>query len=131
MRFHTAVNKFCYSAALNKPLTVWEDALNQKRAYLGINDAINAILLVKNKGKSGELYNVVTQNYTVQDILDSIKRFTPDIKIQITQSPILNQKSYEVSNEKICSIGFTPQDKLYDNVQETINLFKSIKNDQE
>ena len=32
MRFHTAVNKFCYQAAFNKPLTVWKTALNQKKA---------------------------------------------------------------------------------------------------
>src|SRR3989344_6551476 len=26
MRFHTAINKFCYLAAMNRPLTVWDSA---------------------------------------------------------------------------------------------------------
>ena len=31
MRFHTAVNKFCWQATQGKPLTVWSTAFNQKR----------------------------------------------------------------------------------------------------
>src|SRR3989344_5233342 len=30
MRFHTSINKFCYLAAMNKPLTVWDSALDSK-----------------------------------------------------------------------------------------------------
>ncbi|MEK6846227.1 MAG: NAD-dependent epimerase/dehydratase, partial [Nanoarchaeota archaeon] len=69
MRFHTAVNKFCYLAALNKPLTVWENALDQKRPYLGLNDAIRAFQFVEKNGTPGELYNVLTENYTVRDMV--------------------------------------------------------------
>ena len=43
MRFHTAVNKFCYQAALGQPLTVWKDNYDKVRPYLGINDACCAI----------------------------------------------------------------------------------------
>ena len=34
MRFHTAVNKFCWQSVLDKPLTIWETAYEQKRPYL-------------------------------------------------------------------------------------------------
>ena len=27
MRFHTAVNKFCYQASLNQPLTIWKNSM--------------------------------------------------------------------------------------------------------
>ena len=46
MRFHTAVNKFCWQAAMGIPLTVWETAINQKRPYLGVTDAIGAIKFI-------------------------------------------------------------------------------------
>ncbi len=128
MRFHTAVNKFCYLAALNKPLTVWENALDQKRPYLGLNDAIRAFQFVEKNGKSGELYNVLTENYTVRDIIEAIKNFLPETKIGLTKSPILNQKSYFVSDKKFRELGFLPQDKVKECIGETLKLFKAIKN---
>src|SRR5258708_35039889 len=39
MRFHTAVNKFCWQVASGQPLTVWRDALHQHRPYLDLSDA--------------------------------------------------------------------------------------------
>jgi UDP-glucose 4-epimerase len=129
VRFHTAVNKFCYQAALNIPITVSNQALKGgRRPYLGINDAINSILFVKEKGKSGELYNVVTENYKVLEVIDAIKQVIPNVKINLTESPILNQKFYETSKEKIRYLGFVTKDNLLDIVGETISLFKAIKN---
>ena len=39
MRFHTAINKFCFEAALNQPIKVYKTAYNQFRPYLSIRDA--------------------------------------------------------------------------------------------
>ena len=39
MRFHTAVNRFCLDASLNKSISVYKTALNQFRPYLSLNDA--------------------------------------------------------------------------------------------
>ena len=44
MRFHTAVNKFCWQAVMKEPLTVWKTALYQKRPYICLNDAVNSII---------------------------------------------------------------------------------------
>ena len=43
MRFHTAVNKFCWQAALKEPITVWKTAMDQYRPYLALTDACSAI----------------------------------------------------------------------------------------
>ena len=129
MGFHTAVNKFVYLACMKKPLTVWEHALNQKRPYLGLNDAIRAFEFIEKNGKAGELYNTVTRNYALQDIIDAIKSFIPDVKISITKPPILNQKSYIVSNKKILDLGFSFDDSLSESIRETVELFGAIKND--
>ncbi|MEN9625901.1 MAG: hypothetical protein RL557_229 [archaeon] len=128
MRFHTAINKFCYLAAMNKPLTVWDSALESKRPYLGLNDCIQAYRFFETHGQSGEVYNVVTKNYEMKEIIETIQRVIPEVKVTITKSPLLNQKPYHVSDEKIRQLGFTPSDDLYENMKETIELFKGIKN---
>ncbi|MBI4116572.1 NAD(P)-dependent oxidoreductase [Candidatus Pacearchaeota archaeon] len=126
MRFHTAINKFCYLAATNKPLTVWDSALNSRRPYLGLNDDIRAFEFLEKHGKSGEIYNVVTKNYSMQDIIDAIKEFVPNLKIEITKSPLLNQKPYHASNEKIIKLGFEFKDDLRQSMKETLELFGKV-----
>ena len=126
MRFHTAINKFCYLAALNRPLTVWDTALNSRRPYLGLNDCIRAFEFLEQHGKSGEVYNVVTKNFSMQDVIDTIREFVPNLKIEITKSPIINQKPYHAANEKIKSLGFEFKDELRNDVKETIELFRKI-----
>ncbi|HJZ18806.1 MAG TPA: SDR family oxidoreductase, partial [Candidatus Nanoarchaeia archaeon] len=128
MRFHTAVNKFCWLAAMNKSLTVWDSALNSKRPYLGLNDCISAYKFFEINGKIGEIYNVLTKNFEMREIIDAIKQVIPEVKIEITKSPLLNQKPYHVGDSKIRELGFAPKDSLYENIRETIELFKSIKN---
>ena len=39
IRFHTAVNKFCFNAALSENIIVYRTALNQYRPYLSLKDA--------------------------------------------------------------------------------------------
>ena len=126
MRFHTAINKFCYLAALGRPLTVWDTALNSRRPYLGLNDCIRAFEFLEKNGKSGEVYNIVTKNFSMQDVLDTIREFIPDLKIEITKSPIINQKPYHASNEKVKTLGFQFKDELRNDVKETIELFRRI-----
>ena len=36
IRFHTAINKFSYQAALSKPITVWRKLYTKKKYYLQI-----------------------------------------------------------------------------------------------
>jgi nucleoside-diphosphate-sugar epimerase len=43
MRFHTAVNRFCWQALTRQPLQVWRTALDQFRPYLDLSDAIRAM----------------------------------------------------------------------------------------
>lgn len=109
MRFHTAVNKFCLQAYLNLPITVWKTALNQKRPYLSLIDACNLISFIIKKKYTNEIFNVLTDNLTVKDILDIIKIKYPHIKINFVSSKIMNQLSYEISNEKLKKIGFVPK----------------------
>jgi UDP-glucose 4-epimerase len=125
MRFHTAINKFCWQAVMGQPLTVWSTAKNQKRPYLALSDAINAIThFMKIKLYDGEVYNVLTSNLTVNSIVEIIGEFIPNIDIDYVDSEIMNQLSYEVSNQKILKTGFVVKGNIRENIIETINLLR-------
>ena len=97
MRFHTAVNKFCWQAVMKTPLTVWETALNQKRPYLDLIDLANSITyIIKNDLFNNDVYNILTNNSTVNEIINCIKEFEANLEIKFVKTNIMNQLSYEV-----------------------------------
>lgn len=123
MRFHTAVNKFCLQAIMGQSVTVWETALHQKRPYLGLRDCCNAISwIIKNKIYTGEIYNIVSNNCTVQDVLNEIKKHRPNLQIKFVQHKIMNQLSYEVSANKFIATGFNFNGLLSNGIADTISL---------
>jgi nucleoside-diphosphate-sugar epimerase len=123
MRFHTAVNKFCWQAAMNQPITVWKTAYNQKRPYLDLKDACRAFEhIIKMDLFQGDIFNVLTQNSTVKEVVEFIKIYTPNLIIEFVDSSIMNQLSYEVSNTKFVNTGFTFMGDLQNSIEETIKL---------
>ena len=109
MRFHTAVNKFCWQAAMGLPVTVWNTAYDQKRPYLDLSDASRAIAHIIMKDLfSGKIYNVLTLNATVRDIIDTIRSFVPTLEVSFVDNMIMNQLSYVVSDAKFRETGYLP-----------------------
>jgi len=126
MRFHTAVNKFCWQAVMGQPLTVWKTAMDQKRPYLGVNDAVRAIKFIIEKDMfDGEIYNVVSSNNTVRDIADIITQRIPETSLELVDSEIMNQLSYNVLAEKISNLGFKVNSRVETGILDTINLLDS------
>jgi UDP-glucose 4-epimerase len=127
MRFHTAVNKFCYNAIMNKPITVWKTAMNQYRPYLSIRDAYKAILFVLEKKLFDKtIYNIVTINLTVKQILKKIKKNKKEIKVNLTNSRIMNQLSYHVLSKKIENKGLKLSSNIDVDINNTFKIFKGI-----
>jgi nucleoside-diphosphate-sugar epimerase len=107
MRFHTAVNKFCWQAVMRQPLSIWRTAYDQKRPYLDLEDAVRAIAhVIKHDLFDGRVYNVLTLNATVREIAETIREFVPDVELSFVDSPIMNQLSYEVSAQRFAETGF-------------------------
>ncbi len=126
MRFHTAVNKFCWQAVMNQPVTVWETALHQKRPYLALEDCCNALAwIMQNQLYSGTVYNIVSNNFTVQNVIDEIREHKPLLNVEMVQHKIMNQLSYEVSSSKFCATGFAFSGNLSSGINDTISLLKS------
>jgi UDP-glucose 4-epimerase len=127
MRFHTAVNKFCWQSVIGQPLTVWETAYEQKRPYLDLYDASKAFEhIILGDLFNGEIYNVLTSNNTVRDVVDSIKKNVHQVKIEFVKNKIMNQLSYEVSQEKFIQTGFKYEGDLDRGVKETIDILGGV-----
>ena len=125
MRFHTAVNKFCWQASMGMPITVWKTAYDQKRPYLDLYDASKAIMfIIQNDIFDGRIYNILTSNSTVREITDMIKEFVPSLSIDFVENKIMNQLSYEVSCERFKSQGFVFAGDLRRGIGETISQLK-------
>lgn len=126
MRFHTAVNKFCWQAAWAQPVTVWSTAYNQKRPYLELRDACRAIIhIIDSELFDGRVYNVVTVNLTVRDILDQVRAFVPNLEVRFVENPIMNQLSYEVDDSRFRQTGFVPEGHLRDAIFHELALINS------
>jgi len=128
MRFHTAVNKFCWQAVTGQPVTVWKTALHQVRPYLDLNDAVDALALIINRSLyDRRVYNVLTSNVTVADILSIISRYVPDLKINFVDTAVMNQLSYHVSIERFRKMGFESKGDLENGIRQTIDLLKGAR----
>jgi nucleoside-diphosphate-sugar epimerase len=123
MRFHTAVNKFVWQACLGRPITVWRTALNQRRPYLDLDDAVKAFFYIIDKNLfSLQIYNIVTVNSTVAEIIEIIKKKIPDLKVKYVDCAIMNQLTYTAANDKFKKTGFKFKGQMTKGINDTIKM---------
>jgi UDP-glucose 4-epimerase len=128
MRFHTAVNKFVWQACMGEPITVWRTALNQKRPYLELGDAVRALGFILERDLfDGQIYNVLTDNCTVGQIVDLIRGHVPDLSVKLVDAAIMNQLSYEVACEKFRAVGFEFRGSLAGEIARSIALIRNAR----
>ena len=128
IRFHTAVNKFCFNAALNEKIAVYKTAMHQYRPYLSIRDAFIVFkFCIEKDFFNNDIYNVLTGNFTVNQILKKIKKVKKNIKISLVNTKIMNQLSYHVDDSKIRNEGLKLRSKIDDDIKNTLKLFNYLK----
>ena len=127
IRFHTAVNKFCLNAAINEDINVYRTALNQYRPYLSLRDAFEVFKFsIEKDFFKNDIYNALSGNYTVNQILQKIKKNKKKLKIKLVSSEIMNQLSYHVSNKKLNNEGLFLKNKIDRDIKETLKLLGNI-----
>ena len=130
MRFHTAFNKFCLDASLNRGITIYKTSYNQIRPYLSVRDAFKVFkFCIEKNFYNNETYNALSGNYSVSQIISKIKRYKKKIKIKYISSPIMNKINFVVSTKKLKSAGLNLNSEIITDIKNTINLFKNIKNE--
>lgn len=125
MRFHTAVNKFVWQASMGLPITVWRTALDQKRPYLDLVDAVQSIAFILREDLfPNEIFNVVTCNATVREITDVIQHWVRELHIEFVDTAIMNQLSYHVLAERIQARGFQFSGDLDRSIGESVRILR-------
>jgi UDP-glucose 4-epimerase len=128
IRFHTAVNKFCFNAALGQKIEVYKTALNQYRPYLSVRDAFKVFkFCIEKDFFNNDIYNALSGNYTVNDIIKKIKKVKKNIKISLVKTKIMNQLSYHVDDSKVRKEGLNLNGKIDDDIKNTLKLFNYLK----
>ena len=127
IRFHTAVNKFCFNAATNEDIHVYKTALNQYRPYLSLKDAFKVFKFSIDKDFfKNDIYNALSGNFTVNQIIKKIKKYKKNIRVKFVTSTIMNQLSYHVSQKKLNDEGLVLNSDIEKDIKETIKLLKNI-----
>ncbi len=130
IRFHTAVNNFCFNAAIDEKIKIYKTALHQFRPYLSIRDSFKVFkFCLENNFFENDIFNALSGNFTVNQILNKIKKIKKKIKIVYIDSPIMNQLSYHVADKKIKSRGLTLKSNIDVDIKDTLLLFKYLKNE--
>ena len=127
IRFHTAVNKFCLNAAINENIHVYKTALNQFRPYLSLSDALKTFkFCIEKDFFQNDIFNILSGNFTVNQILNIIKKYRKKIKVKLVDAAIMNQLSYHVSKKKIEKEGLYLNYSIENDIKNTLKLLGNI-----
>lgn len=123
MRFHTAVNQFCWRAVTGQPIEVWRTASHQFRPYLDLTDAVRAmIFMLKRRQFDGRVYNVLTLNATVTHVVEVLSAFVPEPRITYVDSPLMNRLSFCVDHSRFSQLGFEFTGSLERGIADTVAM---------
>ena len=127
MRFHTAINKFCLNSSLNEEIQIYKTAYHQYRPYLSVKDAFKVFqFCISNNSFKNQIYNALSGNYKVSQIIKMIKKYKKNIKLKFVKTKIMNQLSYQVDNKKLKKLGLKLNSKIEMDIKETLSLFRNL-----
>ena len=104
--FATVIAKFLNRRKLNKKLQITKPG-TQTRNFTHIDDTIDALHLIAEKGYGDEFGIAASEFYSINDVAKMISD-----NIEYTKENIANRQSSEVITEKILSLGWKPKHKL-------------------
>ena len=130
MRMDLLVNDFTYRAVKDRAIVLFEEHF--RRNYVHVRDVVKAFMFgIENyDSMRGEPYNVglSSANLTKRQLCEKIRKYVPELYIhtaEIGEDP--DKRDYIVSNEKIESLGWRPDNTLDDGIQELIKGYKILR----
>lgn len=127
-RYEVAVNLLHLYAHFGVPLTIYRTAENESRPYLAIEDAVQALCLALQHPErlSGDIWNVVSFNASLKEIVETIRRIYPNVTTRYTDAALINQISFIVSGEKLYRAGFTPCGNLQTSLEQVRDYLNGV-----
>jgi UDP-glucose 4-epimerase len=128
MRFHTAVNKFCYDSIMGAKINVWNGAQELSRPYLSLDDLCNSIEHIYTLDLfDRNIYNIVTNHLSISEICTIISsHLITDIEINIIDSPYEPEKNFQVDTTKISNTNLRVIGDVSRDIQKTLELFRGF-----
>lgn len=130
MRLDLLVNDFCYQAAANRSLVLYES--HYRRTFIHVHDMARAFLhaLDHYDTMKNEIYNVghESMNCTKLELARCIRNFVDEFYLAIAENGHdEDQRNYEVNYAKLRATGFMPEVSLDAGISELVNLFKYLR----
>ena len=127
------VTDFCRQIALMevnkaKPeITVGNTLI--RRDFTDVRDAVSAYLLLMQKGKSGETYNVCTgTNFSLEEIINKLKDLAKtDFKVVSLNNRLRQNDPDSITgdNKKLKALGWKPEYDLDTSLKDTLSYWRS------
>lgn len=104
------IPRFCMQCLSDSNMTVHGNG-EQKRSFVHVQDVVEAIDLLRLKGKLSEVYNIgVHEEHSVNEVAYMIQKIFKKIdKIEHTGDRKYNDKRYFINNKKIRNLGWEPK----------------------
>ena len=104
--------------------------MNKPRPYLSLKDAFKVIkFTLENNFFKNEIFNILSENLTLRKVISLFKKYDKNIKIKQTDSKLLNQYSYHISNNKFNNEGIKLKSKIENDIKNTLKIFGKINYD--
>lgn len=116
---------FVTNALEDKPLPVYGDGM-QKRDWLFVDDNCEAILLVMEKGVSGEAYNIGSNNEKTNiDVTKEILRLTgkPASLIGRVADRPGHDRRYSINSKKMMGLGWSAKTDFAEGLKKTVQWY--------
>ena len=120
------IDRFIMQALENKPITVYGDG-TQTRSFTYVSDTVNAINLLMERGKLGEIYNIGNDAETkIIDIAKIIKEKSKSSSdIVFTKLPENDPLRRAANIAKIKNLGWKHRITLEDGIEKTIASYEN------
>jgi len=128
LRVESFVNRMAFLAGTKKKVTVYGDG-EQERPVVYIDDCTSLIqqVLENPSDYKNEVYNVAEGNYSVNEVVSTIKKLRGDLKIHYTDQDIRTHYSFSVDTKKINQIGWKADYDLHLGIKKLLNRFKGFE----
>lgn len=126
------INAFCRSAVLDEDIVLLTSG-ESARPYCHIDDAVDAIMLLLEKGMNGEAYNVANESsyisaYELAVLVKEKLNPSIDVRIDVKKDVPFAPVSYlPLSTAKLQALGWQARYGLEDILKGVFNHYKSLK----
>ena len=129
LRLDLSVNILTIHALVKKEITVFGG--KQLRPNINIKDMVEAYALLLEAPREkihGQIYNVGTDNLTVMEIAEKVKKQIGDEAVTLRIQPTNDIRSYHVNSDKIQRIlGFRPRYNVEEAIQSLFEAYRAGK----